>query len=348
MNVGIIGLGIGESHIKLFNECHNVQVTHACDRNLEVISKAKEKYRNSNILFSTDEDTILLNKDIDIVSIASYDHLHFKQIYKAYNAGKHVFVEKPIVTFKSELEQLCQLFENKPEIKISSNLALRSIEVIKKLKEEIIHDRLGNLSFLELNYNYGRIKKITESWRGDIANYSITIGGGIHIADLLLWLNEPHKPVWVSAIGNKFHSKGTKFHGNDIVSAQIKFDNDSIALLNINFGGVSPHYHKIEVYGTKKTFIHEFDRDYFFVERDVKNKDSNHFLNDASIFGKYNGKVNFAARYKIDTEDNNISDFVSAIQENRDPYLTKNQIVEAMNLCYSIDRSITENKRINI
>lgn len=348
MNVGIIGLGIGESHISLFNACEGVKVTHLCDTNPIVLERAKEKYSELNIQFTLDEDDILKSHDIDAVSIASYDDKHFNQIRKAYEFGKHVFVEKPIVTKEEDLRQLEDLFATKPFIQISSNLALRSNKVLKKLKQDISSNDMGELSMLELQYNYGRLNKLTQGWRGDIPNYSITIGGGIHISDLLLWLNAPHKPVSVSAVGNKFHSRGSKFKGNDIVVSQLKFDNGSIALLNMNFGGVSPHYHRIEVVGTKKTFIHEFDRDYLFVKRDVKNKDSNHFLNDLSLFGKYQGRVNFGADYEIDRSDNNISDFVSSIRETRNPYLTKQQIIDAMNLCFCIDRSVLEEKTVSI
>ena len=63
---------------------------------------------------------------------------------------------------------------------------------------------------MEAEYNYGRIEKITKGWRGDIKNYSIILGGGIHIIDIIQNLfGEKFKIVNIE--GNKIVTKKTKF-----------------------------------------------------------------------------------------------------------------------------------------
>ena len=42
--------------------------------------------------------------------------------------------------------------------------------------------------FLEGDYNYGRIDKLTKGWRGKVKDYSVILGGGIHLLDLILSL----------------------------------------------------------------------------------------------------------------------------------------------------------------
>ncbi len=63
---------------------------------------------------------------------------------------------------------------------------------------------------MEGDYDYGRLWKITEGWRGDLESYSVTLGGTVHLVDLLLWLTGD-RAVRVSATGNRIVTEGTKF-----------------------------------------------------------------------------------------------------------------------------------------
>src|SRR5690606_26728505 len=58
-------------------------------------------------------DEALAAADLDAVSIASPAGLHFAQARAALNAGKHVFVEKPLALDVAEAEALCELAEAK-------------------------------------------------------------------------------------------------------------------------------------------------------------------------------------------------------------------------------------------
>ena len=48
---------------------------------------------------------MLKNKNIKIISLASYDNYHFKQVISCLNNNKNVFVEKPLCMFKHELKK---------------------------------------------------------------------------------------------------------------------------------------------------------------------------------------------------------------------------------------------------
>ena len=55
----------------------------------------------------------------------------------------------------------------------------------------------------------GKKKKLF-GWRSKIKQYSLTLGAGIHIIDLINWLTNL-KPKTVYAVGNKKATKGTVF-----------------------------------------------------------------------------------------------------------------------------------------
>ena len=57
----------------------------------------------------------------------------------------------------------------------------------------------------------------------------------------------------VSASGNKIVT-GKNASFNDFVSAELIFEDGIIAKVNSNFGCVYPHFHKLNIYGSLKTF----------------------------------------------------------------------------------------------
>ena len=83
-------------------------------------------------------------------------------------------------------------------------------------------------------------------------------------------------------------------------------------------------------------------------ERDPKNQNSNHLLNDKGSFGTYNGKVNFAAEFKRDPDHSNIASFISAIANDHEPYISKEELVRSMEVCFAIDKSIKIARPVNI
>src|SRR5438270_428064 len=52
---------------------------------------------------TTDYDQVLNDPDVDLVLIATRHHLHGQMVMQALQAGKHVFVEKPLTIFPEEL-----------------------------------------------------------------------------------------------------------------------------------------------------------------------------------------------------------------------------------------------------
>ena len=75
LNVGVIGLGVGEAHIKSYNKIDNCNVKSVCDFN----KTRRENICKSYDISSSFEDyrKITEDPDIDIVSICSYDNFHF-------------------------------------------------------------------------------------------------------------------------------------------------------------------------------------------------------------------------------------------------------------------------------
>ena len=95
MNLGVIGCGDrGELDLSQFQQNKNVDVAALCD----VYSVKIDKLRNTapNAKSFKDHRALLEMKEIDMVLIATPDHWHAQCAIDALNAGKDVYVEKPL------------------------------------------------------------------------------------------------------------------------------------------------------------------------------------------------------------------------------------------------------------
>jgi predicted dehydrogenase len=100
VQLGLIGCGErGRSDMGKFIKAGNVDVVALCDIYGAQVDRAKQDTANARIF--TDHHAMLALKDVDAVLIAVPDHWHAAIATDALNAGKDVYVEKPL-TLKIE------------------------------------------------------------------------------------------------------------------------------------------------------------------------------------------------------------------------------------------------------
>jgi predicted dehydrogenase len=129
--------------------------------------------------------------DYQLAVIASPDHTHFKYAKDFLQNDVHSFIEKPMVTNSQDLARLIKIVESRADIKLSNNFILRASPLFQRLRELISDGVLGPKLFIEGKYLYGRWSKLMNGWRGSsLDDYSVILGGLIHIVDLCCYLTE--------------------------------------------------------------------------------------------------------------------------------------------------------------
>lgn len=251
LRASVIGLGVGEQHARYYNAHQDCTLVSFCDMDTAKVNSVAKAYSVSKVTASWED--VCDDPDVDIISIASYDHHHAEQVIRALKAGKHLFVEKPLCLSRKELENIQHVWHGSG-LHIVSNLPLRTAPLFRWLKQEIMQGTFGEVYAIDGEYLYGRVEKITKGWRKDIENYSVIEGGGIHMLDLMLYLTGQF-PVKVSSLGNQIVTKDTDFRHDDYAVSTFQFKSGLIARLSSNFGCVHPHQHILKVFGTKATFI---------------------------------------------------------------------------------------------
>lgn len=327
LKAGIIGLGVGEQHIDGYRRHPGCEITALCDFDDGKLASAMVKYPAMKIVKEADQ--ILEDPEIDIVSIASYDNCHYEQIARAIKNKKHVFTEKPLCLYEKEAVHIRKLLDKNPSLHLSSNLILRMSPRFRLLKQMIDKGEIGEIYCVEGDYNYGRITKITEGWRGKIDFYSVVYGGGVHIVDLLLWLTG-RDITEVAAYGNNIVTKNSDFKYNDMAISIVKFNNGIVGKISANFGCVSPHFHGLLVYGTKATFINGNDSGILYTSRD---KDGVRFIN---------------AAYPWVQKGDLIYSFVDSIIKGIKAEVSKDDVFKAMSVCFSIQKAMDEKHPVKV
>ena len=321
---GIIGLGVGESHIEGYESHPHCSVTKLCDLNKDALDAVGRRHPEKQL--TQDPENIICDPDIDIVSIASYDDAHKNQVVASLKNGKHVFVEKPICLNNEELLSIVSVMRENPKLKVSSNLILRRCPRFIDLRKRIRSGELGQVFHMESSYDYGRLHKLTDGWRGRIPSYSVTLGGGIHLIDLMHWVSG-EKFTEVFAHGNTLPTKSSVFSGNSLTSAIMQSSSGCTTSLTSNFGSVTPHHHKLCVYGTEATFEQSHTNTSYFFSRDPA-------VEPEKVDTPYPGTQKGDLLY----------DFVDSIIGEKQPLVKAQEVIDAMSVALAIDESIKKQK----
>ncbi len=101
LNIAVIGVrGRGKDHISGLANRHNCRVTHLCDVDTAVAPSAvklvQDRQGGAAPAVVQDLRRILDNKEIHAVTVATPNHWHSLAAIWAMQAGKHVYVEKPV------------------------------------------------------------------------------------------------------------------------------------------------------------------------------------------------------------------------------------------------------------
>jgi predicted dehydrogenase len=251
LGVAVVGLGIGEQHARMYARLPQCKVRALVDLDGARAARLAKEFPGSAALTEFDD---VLGDGIDIVSIASFDDAHFGQVMAALTADKHVFVEKPLCRTPQELALLREALAARPALHLASNLVLRGADLYRWLRNEIATGAFGDIYAFDGDYLYGRLHKITDGWRGDTEHYSVMLGGGIHMIDLLLWLTG-QRPDSVQATGSDLATRSSRFRYDDFTAATLTFSSGLVGRITANFACMHPHQHVVRIFGTRKTFI---------------------------------------------------------------------------------------------
>jgi predicted dehydrogenase len=146
LNFAVIGLnGRAYAHLAALKANRSAaRISHVCDVDSNILKKFAERTQQAmREAPATDKDfrTILQQKDVDAITIATPDHWHAPLAIAALQAGKHVYVEKPCSHNPAEGEMLVQAqrkYGKLVQMGTQQRSSPHTIEIIDKIREGII------------------------------------------------------------------------------------------------------------------------------------------------------------------------------------------------------------------
>ncbi len=235
--IAVLGCGLwGRNIVRNFYNLNALGMV--CDLDDENLAKVKEQY--PKVKTTKDFRDILNSKEITGVVVVTPSHTHFKFVKAMLEAGKHVYVEKPISTVAQEARDLTDLAESKGLILMVGHLLLYH-PAVNRLKMLVEEGELGEIVYAQsdrLNINYF---KNDRSVMWDLAPHDVSMISYV--------LGKNPKRV-ISAIG-------CSSDGNDIMDiTHIGIEMEGGAIAHITDSWITPRKHvQLLVRGTKKTAI---------------------------------------------------------------------------------------------
>lgn len=321
INVALIGYGIGQKHFEAIQNYKGSKVLMICEKDKKKLSLLKSKFPNIEI--TNNENKIFANEKIDLVSIASFDNFHYSQMMKSIKKKKNIIVEKPMCL---TLDQLINLKKqiNKSKVKVTSNLVLRVNNLFVNIKKKLRNDKIF---YIEADYIWGRKNKLF-GWRSKIKNYSLILGAGIHLIDLVMWLLDK-RPISVYSDGNSIATRNTSFKKKSMVVVILKFPGNIIAKISANGVAIHDHFHELKIFTNSKTITNTPFGSFTF-------KNKKFTKNNFSYPDKSNRK-------KL------IQNFIDHLLNKKiKPIISLKEQFDLMSVCFAAEESIKKNKLIKI
>jgi predicted dehydrogenase len=238
INIGVIGCnGMGWSNVSSLLKMNDVDLTGICDVDKNVIDKRLADYaklRTNKPKTYSDYRELLNDPAIDAIVIGTPDHWHCRMMVDAVNAGKHVYVEKPVANSIAECDIMVAAQKKTGKI-VQAGQWQRSGPHYKKAIEIVRSGVLGKIRLVKVWAYQGWMKPVPvvadgtppagvdyKSWLGpapmrpfnqnrfhfnfrwfwDYAGGLMT-DWGVHEIDIALYAMNASAPISVMASGGK-------------------------------------------------------------------------------------------------------------------------------------------------
>jgi len=180
VRVGVVGLGwFGEKHLQILSQFPNVEVVAVCSR---TEARAKEVAKRYGVK-TTYNDWNKLAKDprIDAVIVATHLPDHREPVVAAAEAGKDVFVEKPIAWSLEDADAMISAVK-KASVSFMVGHILRFENRYAQAKVAIDDGRVGKVVSI-----YARRNIPASFATSHLVHASSFVLDAIHDTDLMLW-----------------------------------------------------------------------------------------------------------------------------------------------------------------
>ncbi len=235
IRAGFIGIANrGGQLIKAAQSHSNLDIVALCDVHKPTLDQRAEEV-GGDVAKYEDFRKLLERDDIDAVFIATPDHWHAIQCIQACEAGKDVYVEKPLSMTIHEGRRMVEVARRTKRV-VQVGVHRRASEMFEELHQLVKSDYVGKVTAShayritnmwpngigrlqpqappsDLNWDLWLGPRAEQPYQDNIApykfrwwiNYSSQMGNwGVHYFDLIRWILDEEAPSAVCAMGGRY------------------------------------------------------------------------------------------------------------------------------------------------
>ena len=266
-NIAVIGAGaIGLDHIRSFQSHPAARVAALAEVSPVRGQEAVDTYNIPELV--TDYKVLLGRDDIDVISVALPNYLHFPVGLAALKAGKHLMVDKPMATNAKDAAKLIAE-AGKRGLKLMVGQNMRFSPEVQTARDLILKGKLGDVYHAKTAWTRRSGIPRIGSWftQKQFAGGGCTYDIGVHALDRALFLMGEFEAAAVSGQtysqlgplgrgegkwGKSEIDKNAKFDVDDLAIALIKLKSGRTVLLEASWAAHLPQhdFFTSQVFGT--------------------------------------------------------------------------------------------------
>jgi predicted dehydrogenase len=265
LGVAVVGLGYwGPNLLRVLADNPEAEVRWICDLDRDRLARYRRRYPSARV--TTRFERILADDAVEAVVLATPVHTHFPLAAEALEAGKHVFVEKPLAPSSQLADELAAMAAEHRKTLMCGHTFVYSppVRVVKRMLEA---GTLGDVYFISSSrVNLGlHQREVNVIW--DLGPHDFSI--------LLYWLSE--FPTSVRAVGRDSVVKGLV----DVAFITMTFASGIIA--NVELSWLAPSkLRRTVLVGSERMAIYDDG-----ANEPVRLFDSGVVYQDPETFGEY-------------------------------------------------------------
>ncbi|BBH24562.1 oxidoreductase [Paenibacillus baekrokdamisoli] len=347
LKVAVIGAGsISDEHLKSYQNHPDVEIYAVCDLNEERAKRKGAQYGASKIYVSYQE--LLADKEIDAVSVCTWNLSHAEISIAALDAGKHVLVEKPLC---KTVEQALLMQD---AVKRSGKLLQVGFVRRYDANVQMLRSFSEKGDFGEIYYAKASSIRRLGNPGGWFADVERSGGGplidiGVHMIDLCWYMMGRPKVKSVSGntyrkLGNRAHIQNLSYYKaadwdpnlntvEDLANALIRFENGASLFVDVSFSlHIKEDEGSVKLYGDKGGYV---------IDPSISITTENHNTIVSIV-----PQVDHQGFHGDSAFQNEINHFVSCVQTGRQPLSPVEDGVEMMKILCGIYESAAMGKEV--
>jgi predicted dehydrogenase len=325
VRVAVIGLGYwGPNIARALHDLPDAEVIWVCDARNEALARITRRY--PAVHATTRYEAVLSDDAVDAVAIATPVGTHHALAAAALDAGKHVFVEKPLAASAEEAADLVSRASQNGLVVMPGHTFLYSPPVTAS-HDLIRNGELGEIYFITMSrVNLGLHQPdVSVVW--DLAPHDLSI--------LCYWLDDT--PVTVSAVSRACILDGVP----DVAFVNLEYASGTIAHIELSWLAPSK-LRRTAVVGSQKMLVYDDTSN-----EPIRIFDSGATIPEPGTFGEYrltyrSGDILSPRLDVVEPLSLELTDFCTAVSTGAHPRSSAHLGIEVVRIVEAIDESLRD------